>query len=166
MESMIRDDLAKKLELIEQGLVLVDTEYYLSPVNIHFTKGFIDILAKDCHGRLLIIEVKRSNQASRQAIHELLKYKTAIQSTFCLSSNEVRLLILSTDWKELLIPFSEFTRKYTAEGYKITTNNSFHVMDCNRVHPLDVKKIQRGMSDKHAVYFFHSELERKNFKEN
>lgn len=52
-------------------MVLIDTEHYLP--NYKGTKGFADILAKDCKDHLTVIEVKKSNSTAREAIHEVFK---------------------------------------------------------------------------------------------
>ena len=77
-EIIYRKKLAKNLEIIEQGLSLIKEEYPLlnNPLG---TKGYIDILAKDICKNFVIIEIKRSQTASRQAIHELCKYIALIK---------------------------------------------------------------------------------------
>jgi RecB family endonuclease NucS len=70
-ESKIRDSLATKLHLIEHGLSLEGIE---SPVkNSQGTTGRLDIYARDQFQYRVIIEIKRSTKASREAIHELYK---------------------------------------------------------------------------------------------
>lgn len=57
-ESVIRDLVACSLDLFEPGMVLIDKEHYL-PGKMG-TKGFVDILAKDKAGHLVVIEVKKA----------------------------------------------------------------------------------------------------------
>ena len=71
-EKTIRDLLVTRLDLVEPGLVHVETEHKLP--NVHGSKGSIDILARDALGHRVIIELKRSNDSARAAIHELCKY--------------------------------------------------------------------------------------------
>ncbi|MGH2543322.1 MAG: endonuclease NucS domain-containing protein [Ardenticatenaceae bacterium] len=71
-EDNLRDQLVARLDLIEYGLHHPTTEYYLP--NDHGTRGRVDILARDRHGRLVVIEVKRSKKATREALHEVGKY--------------------------------------------------------------------------------------------
>jgi RecB family endonuclease NucS len=72
VENIIRDYLADNLSVICNDLSLIKKEYYLP--NILGTRGFIDILAKDNKNNYVIIELKRTNEASREALHEILKY--------------------------------------------------------------------------------------------
>ena len=122
VESKIRDQLAEKLHLIEPGLKLLDIEAYLP--NPHGTRGFVDILALDTNGKYVLIELKRSNAASREALHELLKYLEAFKLKICAKDSEIRLLIVSTEWAELLVPFSSFTQRIACEvsGFQLQVN--------------------------------------------
>jgi RecB family endonuclease NucS len=71
-EANLRDQLVARLDLIEYGLHDPITEY---PLRIdHGTRGRVDILARDRHGRRVVIEVKRSKKATREALHEVGKY--------------------------------------------------------------------------------------------
>lgn len=71
-EANLRDQLVTRLDLIEYGLHDPTSEYLLP--NAHGTRGRIDILARDRHGLRVIIEIKRSNKAAREALHEVGKY--------------------------------------------------------------------------------------------
>lgn len=123
-ESSLRDALANRLELIEPGLQLVETEHRLP--NPFGAKGFIDILATDQLGNRVIIELKRSDQTARQAIHEILKYAALLTLNRGLPAHKIRCLIVSTDWHELAIPFAEFLRvsDFQLEGYKLAIGDS------------------------------------------
>lgn len=76
-ESALRDQIAQHLTDLEDGLELITTEYSLQ--SLDGAGGRIDILAKDSCGQTVIIEIKRSNETARQALHELSKYITLIQ---------------------------------------------------------------------------------------
>lgn len=68
----MRDLLARDISKLKRGLTLLQKEQYIH--NKHGTKDFIDLYAKDednCH---VLIELKRSAAASRQALHEVSKY--------------------------------------------------------------------------------------------
>lgn len=87
-EAEIRDQLATRLTILEPGLVLLAKEHPLP--NAFGSKGFIDILAKDCLGNRVIIEVKRSNATARQALHEILKYAALFVANEGLSLSKIR----------------------------------------------------------------------------
>lgn len=56
-EATLRDMIAKDIEVLEQGLVLLSKEQYI-PHSLG-TKGFIDLYAKDKKGNHVIIELKK-----------------------------------------------------------------------------------------------------------
>ena len=68
-EARLRDELAKRLAILEGGLTLRGVEYRLP--NVHGASGSVDILAEDRYGATVFIELKKSNQTARQALHEL-----------------------------------------------------------------------------------------------
>lgn len=107
-EAAIRDHLAANLDLIEPSLTLVETEYYLR--NPHGASGFLDIFARSANGQLVIIEVKKTNSSAREAIQELYKYAALLRERHLIQDIEYRLILLSVEWHELLLPYSEFVR--------------------------------------------------------
>lgn len=126
-EAAIRDQLAQNLALIEPGLSLVGAEFHLK--NAHGSRGFVDILARDSLGNLVIIELKRSEATSRQAIHELFKYATLLRAGHGVSTERLRCVLLSTSWSELLVPFSEFVRnvEFAAEAKQLVLDGAGRV---------------------------------------
>lgn len=120
LEDKIRDYLANHLDIIEKGLVFVDKEFELySPVG---AGGRIDLLARDTYGHVVVIEIKRSDQAARQALNEMHKYTALFRISQGLDESRLRLMVVSTDWRELRLPLSEFaeTTPYSVEGISIT----------------------------------------------
>lgn len=107
-EDQLRDYLVGHLDLIEEGLTLVEQEYLLA--NARGAKGFIDLLARDAAGLLVIIELKRSDQAARQAVHELSKYVGLVLSNLGVRLDQLRCILVSTEWRELLVPFAKFAQ--------------------------------------------------------
>lgn len=105
-ESDIRDLLVHQLDCLETGLQYLDKEQYI-PSHIT-TRSFIDIVARDADNHFVIIELKRSDSAARQAIHEVLKYVEATKAYLGVRDDEIRTMIVSTQWAELLLPFSRF----------------------------------------------------------
>ena len=67
-ESALRDLIAQKISQLKPGLTLLQKEQYIP--GKHGTKSFIDLYARDEKGRHVLIELKRSNIAARQALHE------------------------------------------------------------------------------------------------
>src|ERR1017187_7685591 len=118
-EGRLRDELAKRLETLEPGLTLRSVEYRLP--NRQGASGSIDILATDRFSATVIIEIKRSNQTARQALHELHKYVALIKYDHGLRDSQVRCMLVSTEWHELLVPFSEFLRTvpWAVDGYQL-----------------------------------------------
>ncbi len=119
-EDQFRDFLAVNLNLIEQGLRLVSTNY--SVTTQQGANGALDILAKDKHGSFVIIEVKRSESAARQALHELSKYLAAFLTTERVDEHKLRCFVVSTLWHELDTPLAYFrsTTKVDVKGFEAT----------------------------------------------
>lgn len=105
-ETELRRFVAAHLDLIEPGMTLVAEEYPLQ--NQHGSGGFVDILARDASGDLVVIELKRSDQSARQALHELEKYVALLTADRGIRVDRMRCILLSTEWRELLVPFARF----------------------------------------------------------
>lgn len=117
----------------------VDTNYHLP--NSEGTRGFVDVLARDRHGKFVVIEIKRSDSTAREAIHEVLKYCELLRSQRGLRRDQVRAVIASNTWRELLVPFSEISRvsEYPVEGVELVVDESFPAsLRASIVSPLDV----------------------------
>lgn len=121
-EADVRDSLAVNLDLIEPGLEKIDTELHLK--NSHGAKGFIDIFARDRLRNVVVIEVKREDQSARQAIQEILKYAELLQREKGYPMHRIRLVIASTHWHELRVPFSALARfcPYPLLGIDLTVD--------------------------------------------
>ena len=107
-ESKIRDFLADNLSFFEPDdyLDFIGKEFLVrSDIG---ADGRIDILAKDSFGNYVVIEIKKSNSSSRQALHELYKYVTLLRHDFEIPPENIRCIIISTEWHELITSFSEF----------------------------------------------------------
>ncbi|NYF09774.1 hypothetical protein HDC94_000930 [Leifsonia sp. AK011] len=107
-ESVIRDKLAERLDLIEPNLELVAVEHYLP--NPDGASGFVDILVRDARGDLVIIELKRDDKSARQALHELEKYVGLMSQVSGLRTDQMRCILVSTSWHELALPFSRYKK--------------------------------------------------------
>ncbi|MDB5955684.1 MAG: hypothetical protein JWP60_2292 [Ramlibacter sp.] len=137
-EAEIRDALSSRLELLEPGLQLVEIEKYLP--NPQGTRGFIDLFARDAAGRFVLIELKRSDAASREALHEVMKYLEAVKAALSARDSEIRILVVSTEWRELLVPFSSFVRRVTCqvEGFRLTVDENNIPVSAEKVAPVDL----------------------------
>lgn len=121
-EDQIRDLLVQNLSVINPNYTFINKEAYL-PNNIG-TRSFIDILAINDENKYVVIEVKKSNASSREAIHELYKYLEAVKVNLAIKSDEIELVIVSTEWKELLVPYSAFINNTDLKscGYQLFIN--------------------------------------------
>ena len=88
---------------------------------IHCSGIIIDILAKDVFNNFVIIEVKRANNSARDTITEILKYHALIKQKYKAKDGEIRIIIISTHWSEIIRAFSELVNNttYAIKGYKI-----------------------------------------------
>lgn len=169
-EALIRDHLAENLGMLNEQYELIGKEYYI-PAGIT-TKSFIDILAKDKENNYIIIEVKRSNQAERQAIHEIYKYVEAVKAKYKANASEIKAIIVSTSWEELFVPFSVFANEsdITVEGFHLEIDSEFKVISAKKVIPCktnkgrlfspvhkcnlynDQESLDKGIEDHHKKY--------------
>jgi len=123
-ESQIRDLLIQNLHILNPNYNFLDKESYL-PSEIG-TRSFIDILACDHNGKYIVIEVKKSNTTARQAMHELFKYLEAIKENLAVKTDDIELVIASTEWDELLVPFSSFISNVNikTKGFHLFVENN------------------------------------------
>jgi hypothetical protein len=105
-EDEFRDYLAARIDLIEPGLTVLDTEYGLT--NLDGAGGRIDILARDELDHVVCIEIKRSDNSARGTLNELSKYVTLLVARDRVPREMIRCIVVSTDWHELLLPLSYF----------------------------------------------------------
>jgi hypothetical protein len=101
--------------------------------------GKIDILAEDRWTHRVVIEIKRSDKSAREAAHELFKYSDLLKRRNGLKDSELRILLLSTDWHELLVPFSAYAREtaFQCEGYKLTVDSDGTIRGLQKVELLE-----------------------------
>jgi hypothetical protein len=76
-------------------------------------------------GRLVVVEIKRSDRTSREALHELHKYTELIQHHLGIGPADLRCLLVSTDWRELRRPFASFVRStpYDSQGIELSISD-------------------------------------------
>ncbi|MAX81793.1 MAG: hypothetical protein CL843_16645 [Crocinitomicaceae bacterium] len=160
-EDIIRDHLKQDIEFIEEGLNLIEDEYHLK--NPDGASGFVDLFAHDDKNNLVIIELKRSDAASREAITELSKYAALIRRAKNVKNSEIRLVVISTEWHELLVPFSEFyhATNYQLEGYLLDVDENLKPIDIRPVQPL-LQIDGRNICRRHFVRYYKSDLDLEN----
>jgi hypothetical protein len=158
-EARLRDELSKRLELLEPGLALRSVEYRLP--NRQGASGSIDILATDRYSANVIIEIKKSNQTARQALHELHKYVALIKYDHGLRDSQIRCLLVSTEWHELLVPFSEFSRTapWAIDGYRLFLTDAGVPDRAEKVIPVAAPTELR-LCPEHKVYLFREQARR------
>ena len=105
-EAELRERLAADISVLGPGLTLLKKEQYI-PSTLG-TRGFIDLYAKDQEGHHVLIELKKSDAAAREAMHEIYKYVEGVKAHLGARDNELMVILASTEWRELLVPFSRF----------------------------------------------------------
>lgn len=153
IENIIRDKLVENLKVLNSDLVFLNKEEFL-PNNLG-TRGFIDILAKDSKNRYVIIELKRSKASSRETLHEILKYIEGIKENKSLRNDEIQVMIVSTEWEELLVPFSSFINKtsISVSGYLLEIDAQLNPISAKIVEPLELNN-DRLLSDIHSIHLY------------
>lgn len=160
-ESDLRDLLANNLGLIESGLKLIKVEYAIpiTDKDGRINTGYIDILARDRDGRFVIIELKKSKQQSRSAIHEVYKYLDGLALEKTLNYADIRILIVSTDWTELSLSFqvAHQNKNINIEGYLVILART-DKLQIQSVHRVKLHKAipQRLFGNYSLIAFFYS----------
>lgn len=159
-EGVIRDKLAENLEVIEPGLRLLQKEAYLP--GVQGARGFVDLLARDRKGHFVLIELKKNDSASRDAVHEVLKYVENVKSYLAVVESELRVIIASVTWHELIVPFSSLHSRvgFALEGAKIFVNDHGITTDVIAVEPLPITS-GRLFAPWHELRFYNSETKMK-----
>ncbi|WP_428515481.1 endonuclease NucS domain-containing protein [Roseovarius sp.] len=135
-ESTLRDDLIDKLELLEPGLIYSQKEQYIP--NKFGTRSFIDFVARDATNKLVLVEVKKTKAAEREAVHEVLKYIDGVKRHLGLKEDEIRVFVVSPDWSELFVPFSSLVHRThcSVVGFKLRVTETGEVTGAHELEPL------------------------------
>jgi Endonuclease NucS len=167
LEDKIRDYLAEHLDLLEQGLVLIRKEFPLP--NPNGVGGRVDIVAKDRFGHVVVIEIKRSNQAARHALNEIHKYTALFRVNQGLDEKTLRLIVVSTEWHELLVPLVEYAESttYSVEGVQIVVDANGCVSKASLIDLVGARNSVGALkiSRCQGIYLFESAAERDRFGE-
>lgn len=164
-ESSLRDTLAGNLSIIEPYLKLIKKEYQIK--NSVGSEGFVDILATDSLGNFVIVEIKKSKASSRETMQEILKYVGLLKRELKVKDSEIRVIIVSTHWGELLVPFSEACLQTTLSitGYKLNVDDIGAILNTERIKPIDLPTVRRGLASQHlANLYITSEKQTKHLK--
>ena len=158
-ENQLRDQLASNLALLEPGLTLVGTEFALS--NPDGAGGQIDILARDQFSNRVIIELKRSDKTARTTIQQIHKYLALFRTEHQLSAHRLRCLIVSTDWRELRVPFSEYVNnsRHQVQGLQLELDQHGTIVTAARVAPITLPPAAEFLHA-HLVYLYASRASR------
>ncbi|OOG76458.1 endonuclease NucS domain-containing protein [Algoriphagus sp. A40] len=163
VEHIIRDWLVINPQFIEPGLEVVDKEHYLP--DDAGTSGFIDILCKDPFNNFVIVEIKRSDPAARQTFTEVLKYAELIQQTYQARKSELRIIILSTHWDEILRAFTHicFHSSIPIKGFQLFINGETKIPETKEeIVPISSSNFSRKFMRQQMCYLFFNEENRQN----
>jgi hypothetical protein len=152
-EADLRDVIARNVGKLEPGLELLTKEKYIP--NELGTKSFIDLYARDARGHHVLIELKKSDASAREALHEILKYVEGVKRHIGVRDHEVRVLIASTEWKELLVPYSRFVSESTLAitGLRLHVSTNPLRFKSDRVDPIPFQE-GRFLSPWHDFYWY------------
>lgn len=157
-EAELRDLLAKDITVLGKGLTLLDKEHYVP--NELGTRSFIDLYAKDQDGHHVLIELKRSEASSREAIHEIYKYVEGVKTHLGVRDHEIIVIIASTEWHELLVPFSRFVSDTTisVQGLSLSIEDNQEKITASLIQTLPVT-IGRFIAPWHEVFWYGNKQE-------
>lgn len=161
VEHIIRDWLVDNIQFIEPGLEIVNKEHYL-PDDLG-SSGFIDILCKDPYNNFVIVEIKRSDPAARQTFTEVLKYAELIQQTYQARKSELRIIVLSTHWGEILRAFTHicFHSSMPIKGYQLFINEHTKIPESKEeIIPISSTNLPRKFMKAQMCYLFFTKEKR------
>ena len=119
------------------------------------TDSFIDLYAADEENHHVLIELKRSDAAARQALHEVTKYVENVKEYLGARDGEIHVIIASTKWHELLLPFSRFVKEagFSIEGLSIEVTEGERNFEVSQVVPLPIVQ-GRLIAPWHNLYWY------------
>ena len=161
VENIIRDWLAANPEFIEQGLAVIEKEHHLR--DTVGSSGFIDILCKDVYNNFVIIEIKRSDSAARQTFTEVLKYSELLKNSYNARNSELRIIIISTHWNEIIRAFSYacFSSSFAISGLRIVIDEQTKVpLKKEEIIPISPRTFSRKFMSSQMLYLFSSKEKR------
>lgn len=160
-ENEIRDYLSSHLDILAPNLEMVGKpEHHLK--NPNGSDGFVDLLTRNRLNKIYVpVELKKSRQTARQAIHEVFKYVALLQEQYKLQLHEIAPIIAAVDWQDLLTPFSEFKRAvpYDVRGLKLLLDENGVPTATEEVKSLPERE-GLVICPEHEILFFSNERDR------
>lgn len=152
-EHHIRDYLIENIKLLSPELTFLDKEFKIEPTD--GSRGYIDILATAL-GKYVIVEIKRSDQSARSTTNEIAKYVEGLKRKLSLNNDDIRVVVVSTHWKELTVPYAYMAKRLgiPCDGYLIEWNNDAVVKSTKVEVPTLVG--MRLFSPVHSMYMYHN----------
>lgn len=161
IEHIIRDWLVDHPDFIEEGLQVVEKEHYLP--DEAGSSGFVDILCSDIYNNFVIVEIKRSDSAARQTFTEVLKYAQLIKNRYNARNSEIRIIIISTHWNEIIQAFSNlcYNSPFAIKGLQIYLNEQTKIPEEKKeIEPLSSRVFARKFMPSQILYLFRSKGKR------
>lgn len=125
-EKILGKYLSHNLNLIEEGMQLLETQYRIP-------YGIIDILAKDVNSKLCIIELK-TNKNDKAMIWQAAYY----QSEF--NNNDVRVIVISPDFSKRIASSLGSIKNTELKIYKLNNECLLEVLDFLDKNNVIIKK--------------------------
>ena len=103
----------------------------------------------------MIIELKRTNQSAREALHQVFKYSALFRSKEGLTYGQIRCFVVSTEWDELRIPFAEFSRvaECQCEGFELSIDDKGNVLNAAKHERAELVK-PLSIFGNHSIFLF------------
>src|SRR5690606_13255438 len=101
--------------------------------------------------------IKRSDPAARQTFTEVLKYAELIQQTYQARKSELRIIILSTHWNEILRAFTHicFHSSIPIKGYQLFINEQTKIPEFKEeIVPISSSNFSRKFMRQQMCYLF------------
>lgn len=115
------------------------------------------------YNNFVIVEVKRSDGAARQTFTEVLKYAQLIKKIYNARNSEIRIVIISTHWNEIIQVFSTlcFESKFAIKGLQIYINEETKIPESiEEIVPVSSRLFSRKFMPPQILYLFRSKEKR------
>jgi hypothetical protein len=139
MEEDYQNFIVSNLDVIEPGLRLYAEQFHLP--NHYGSRGFIDILCIDKFKNFVVIEIKNSGSAARNAPFEIVKYVSLLCMNHGLTSGRIRCIVISSIWDQLLVSLSKIrkTVDFPILGINFVLSNDRKIIVNEKIEWVDVE---------------------------